>query len=70
VEHLIHYGCYVGVFYSLFYVGKTSFIRKNSILFGSSEKINVSMIGEKMRKLIMANAIGIPVVALGQELLL
>lgn len=30
------------------------------------KRSNVSMIGEKMRKLIMANAIGIPVVALGQ----
>lgn len=32
------------------------------------KRANVSMIGEKMRKLIMANAIGIPVVALGQGL--
>jgi len=30
------------------------------------KRANVAMIGEKMRKLIMANAIGIPVVALGQ----
>jgi predicted PurR-regulated permease PerM len=30
------------------------------------KRSNVSLIGEKMRKLIMANAIGIPVVALGQ----
>lgn len=30
------------------------------------KRSNVSMIGEKMRKLILANAIGIPVVALGQ----
>ncbi|WP_370896653.1 AI-2E family transporter [Chryseobacterium gossypii] len=30
------------------------------------KRANVSLIGEKMRKLIMANAIGIPVVALGQ----
>ncbi|WP_034762151.1 AI-2E family transporter [Chryseobacterium gregarium] len=30
------------------------------------KRSNVSMIGEKMRKLIMANAIGLPVVALGQ----
>lgn len=30
------------------------------------KRANVSMIGEKMRKLIMANAIGIPVVAIGQ----
>ena len=30
---------------------------------------NVSMIGEKMRKLIMANAIGIPVVAIGQGII-
>ncbi|MCQ4139954.1 AI-2E family transporter [Chryseobacterium sp. EO14] len=30
------------------------------------KRSNVSMIGEKMRKLIIANAIGIPVVALGQ----
>jgi predicted PurR-regulated permease PerM len=30
------------------------------------KRSNASMIGEKMRKLIMANAIGIPVVALGQ----
>ncbi|UOE38119.1 AI-2E family transporter [Chryseobacterium oryzae] len=32
------------------------------------KRSNVAMIGEKMRKLIMANAIGIPVVALGQGL--
>lgn len=32
------------------------------------KRSNVSLIGEKMRKLIMANAIGIPVVALGQGL--
>ncbi len=32
------------------------------------KRANVSLIGEKMRKLIMANAIGIPVVALGQGL--
>jgi predicted PurR-regulated permease PerM len=32
------------------------------------KRANVSMIGEKMRKLIMANAIGIPVVAIGQGL--
>lgn len=30
------------------------------------KKANVSLIGEKMRKLIMANAIGLPVVAVGQ----
>nr|WP_314494802.1 AI-2E family transporter [uncultured Chryseobacterium sp.] len=30
------------------------------------KRSNVSLIGEKMRKLIMANAIGIPVVAIGQ----
>ncbi|PWN66819.1 AI-2E family transporter [Chryseobacterium phosphatilyticum] len=30
------------------------------------KRANVSLIGEKMRKLIMANAIGIPVVAIGQ----
>lgn len=30
------------------------------------KRANVSMIGEKMRKLILANAIGLPVVALGQ----
>lgn len=30
------------------------------------KRANVAMIGDKMRKLIMANAIGIPVVALGQ----
>ena len=30
------------------------------------KRANISLIGEKMRKLIMANAIGIPVVALGQ----
>lgn len=30
------------------------------------KRANVSLIGEKMRKLIMANAIGIPVVAMGQ----
>ncbi|SIQ09557.1 Predicted PurR-regulated permease PerM [Chryseobacterium sp. RU37D] len=30
------------------------------------KRSNISLIGEKMRKLIMANAIGIPVVALGQ----
>ncbi|MCS3867613.1 putative PurR-regulated permease PerM [Chryseobacterium ginsenosidimutans] len=30
------------------------------------KRANVSLIGEKLRKLIMANAIGIPVVALGQ----
>jgi predicted PurR-regulated permease PerM len=33
------------------------------------KRANVSMIGEKMRKLIMANAIGIPVVAIGQDIL-
>lgn len=32
------------------------------------KRANVSLIGEKMRKLIMANAIGIPVVAIGQGL--
>ncbi len=32
------------------------------------KRANISLIGEKMRKLIMANAIGIPVVALGQGL--
>lgn len=32
------------------------------------KRANVSLIGEKMRKLIMANAIGIPVVAMGQGL--
>lgn len=32
------------------------------------KKANVSLIGEKMRKLIIANAIGIPVVAMGQGL--
>ncbi len=32
------------------------------------KRANVSLIGEKLRKLIMANAIGIPVVALGQGL--
>lgn len=32
------------------------------------KRANVSLIGDKMRKLIMANAIGIPVVALGQGL--
>ena len=32
------------------------------------KRANVAMIGDKMRKLIMANAIGIPVVALGQGL--
>ncbi len=32
------------------------------------KKVNISLIGEKMRKLIIANAIGIPVVALGQGL--
>lgn len=32
------------------------------------KKSNVALIGEKMRKLIMANAIGIPVVAIGQGL--
>ncbi|STD13153.1 putative inner membrane protein [Chryseobacterium carnipullorum] len=30
------------------------------------KRANISLIGEKLRKLIMANAIGIPVVALGQ----
>jgi predicted PurR-regulated permease PerM len=30
------------------------------------KRANVSMIGEKMRKLILANAIGLPVVAIGQ----
>lgn len=30
------------------------------------KRANISLIGEKMRKLIMANAIGIPVVAIGQ----
>ena len=35
------------------------------------KRANISLIGDKMRKLIMANAIGIPVVAVGQgELLL
>lgn len=33
------------------------------------KRANVSMIGEKMRKLIMANAIGIPVVAIGQGII-
>ncbi|WPO82893.1 AI-2E family transporter [Chryseobacterium sp. JJR-5R] len=33
------------------------------------KRSNVSMIGEKMRKLIMANAIGLPVVALGQGII-
>ncbi|MCY0969684.1 AI-2E family transporter [Chryseobacterium wangxinyae] len=33
------------------------------------KRANVSLIGEKMRKLIMANAIGIPVVALGQGII-
>jgi len=32
------------------------------------KRSNISLIGDKMRKLIMANAIGIPVVALGQGL--
>ncbi|OMP13284.1 hypothetical protein COLO4_01948 [Corchorus olitorius] len=32
------------------------------------KRANVSLIGEKMRKLIIANAIGIPVVAMGQGL--
>lgn len=32
------------------------------------KRANISLIGEKMRKLIMANAIGIPVVAVGQGL--
>ncbi|MBB4807294.1 putative PurR-regulated permease PerM [Chryseobacterium defluvii] len=32
------------------------------------KRANVSLIGDKMRKLIMANAIGIPVVAIGQGL--
>lgn len=32
------------------------------------KRANISLIGEKMRKLIIANAIGIPVVALGQGL--
>lgn len=33
------------------------------------KRSNVSLIGEKMRKLIMANAIGLPVVALGQGII-
>jgi len=33
------------------------------------KRANVSLIGEKMRKLIMANAIGLPVVALGQGII-
>ena len=33
------------------------------------KRSNISLIGEKMRKLIMANAIGIPVVALGQGII-
>lgn len=33
------------------------------------KRANVSLIGEKMRKLIMANAIGIPVVAIGQGII-
>ncbi|KUJ51895.1 AI-2E family transporter [Chryseobacterium sp. JAH] len=33
------------------------------------KRANVSMIGEKMRKLIIANAIGIPVVAIGQGII-
>lgn len=32
------------------------------------KKVNVNLIGEKLRNLVMANAIGIPVVALGQGL--
>ena len=47
---------------------KPRFFEKVLVNAAPLKRANISLIGEKMRKLIIANAIGIPVVALGQGL--
>lgn len=51
-----------------FMLEKPRFFERILVSSAPLKRANVSLIGEKMRKLIMANAIGIPVVALGQGL--